>query len=298
MKPLKFVLLGIFSFTFFSCSDEIPLTPTDSNKQLLILTPEPLDFFGKEHNNALDSIFQNVINTNKSVNYRKINDYCINYVFNINNNTKKTPDDPNNLTSLEHINALKDIIENSEKMSFNQMLQSRNLTLNQQKYVSLIKNEIKDTRNTFDIIIKNILEIEKQALLELNENEIIYILGMTSISKDSIEYWNTEKGEKWFKKYNVKFIPIGTHNLIQSQIDWHNVAVADLVAFGYGFPSGVTTGMVAGGLALGVSTAGIGAGIGAVLGGFVGGSATGLASAVTASAITAAAEGIVSIWLE
>lgn len=176
----------------------------------------------------------------------------------------------------------------------------KKLTLKQAKFIRQLNSELTNTTRTYDIIVANIIQLEQSAIKELDESEVVYALCVSSVAKHSIEYWNTEQGEKWFKHFNKSFQPIGTFrsNMKMAKIDWHNVAVADVLGFGAGFPSGVTVGMVAGGLAAGVATGGTAAGIGAVLGGLVGGSATGLAAAVTASSATLVAEAVVSWFID
>lgn len=256
----------------------------------MVLTPETFDVVGKTHNQALDYIYDNVFVKSKTIKYEDVNEASIDFIFNVNEDTKNTKDNPDLLRTSQQKNYIQEIVENPENKTFNQLLEKNNLSVNQKRYIALLETEVKNKNISFTQKIQNIKGIEKNAISELSDNEIVYILCVTSVAKNSIEYWNTT-GKKWFEKYNEKSI------LSRGGIDWEAVAVADILAFGGGFPAGVTTGMVAGGLALGVSTAGIGAGIGAVLGGLVGGTATGLAAAAGASASTAIAYQVKSFFM-
>lgn len=264
----------------------------------LELTPETFNIIGETHNNALDYIYNNQISNNINSNYEDINNSGIHYIFNVDENMKLTSDNPQLLQTSEQKANIKYIVENAGVLSMSEIIMKyKTITENQKKYIDLLDQAVNSSNLTYDNIIRNIKQIEEDAINELSDNEIVYFLGMSSVAKSSLEYWNTSRGEKWFTSYGIAFKPIGSFSTnTANKISWRNVAIADIVAFGYGFPSGVTVGMVAGGLAVGVGTAGVGAGIGAVLGGLIGGSASGLAHAAVASGLTLGAEKIADIW--
>lgn len=266
-----------------NCSDS---TRDNIVEKPLVLTSETFDVVGKTHNQALDYIYESVFVKSKTIKYEDVNEASIDFIFNVNEDTKNTKDNPNLLRTSEQKNYIQEIVENPENKTFNQLLEKNNLSVNQKRYIALFETEVKNKNIAFTQKIENIKRIEKNAISELRDNEIVYILCITSVAKNSIEYWNTT-GKKWFKNYNEK------STLSKGGIDWEAVAVADILAFEGGFPAGVTTGMVAGGLALGVSTAGIGA----VLGGLVGGTATGLAAAAGSSASMAIAYQVKSFFM-
>lgn len=309
-----FSILSLFllsSFLFLSCRQDNEVTEsldTENYKNAnlsarttsdsLVLTSDTFNIVGETHNNALDYIYNNQILGKISSNYDEINNTSIHYMFNVDENMKLTSDDPQSLKTQEQKAKAKFIIDNSVVLSMSEIVAKYNkISENQKKYIDLLDTAVKSNSLTYDVIISNIEDIERNAIEELSDSEIVYFLGVSSVAKSSVKYWNTNSGEKWFTSYNIPFQPIGTiSENTQGRVNWRNVAIVDLVAFAAGFPSGVTVGMVAGGLAAGVGSGGILAGVGAVLGGLEGGSASGLAAAATASAIRIGAEQIVSFW--
>jgi hypothetical protein len=297
MKFLKLALVtSVLLSLLFGCKKKSNLDSLDDAKKIE-LTPTTFDFVGQEHNAGLEYVFENIFAKNPNSKFKDVKDASVKYVFEVNSNTKASKDDKFQFET----NDFKDLIKKATKAKSLDSLEhnfNRNLTKNQTDFIRKLSMELTNTKHTYDEIVTNIIKLEKSAIKDFGENEIVYALCLSSVAKHSIEYWNTAKVEKWFKLFKKQFQPIGNTNsntlTLNRAIDWHNVAVADVLGFGAGFPSGVTVGMVAGGLAAGVATGGAAASIGAVLGGLVGGSATGLVGAVTASAGTLAAEVIVS----
>lgn len=298
MKFLKPVLVTTVLLSLLLGCKKTTDTNVVNQVKKIELTPTTFDFVGQAHNDGLDYVFDNTFSKNPNSKFKDIKDASVKYVFEVNDNTKASKDDRNQFETT----AFKDLIRKATKAKSLDLTENninKTITKNQADFNRRLNNELTNTKNTYEVIVANITELEKSAIKEFGEDEIIYALCLSSVAKHSIEYWNTAKGEKWFKHFNKPFKPIGSTNsnnlaANRASIDWHNVAVADVLGFGAGFPSGVTVGMVAGGLTAGVATGGAAAGIGAVLGGLVGGSATGLAGAVTASAATLAAEVVVS----
>lgn len=274
------------------------LSPVSKSSEKLELTTETFNVIGETHNNALDYIYDEHISNIHNIKYEDINNSSIYFMFNLDQNMKLTSDNPEGLNSTEHKAKAKFIVENSELLSMSDIILKYNtISLNQKKYIDLLDIAVKNSSLEYHEVISNIELIEKNAILELRDDEIVYFLCVSSVAKHSIEYWNTSRGQKWFNAYNLPFTPIGTFNSNpQAKINWRNVAIADIIGFAGAFPAGITTGMVAGGLAAGVASGGTLAAVGAVLGGLVGGTCTGLAGAAAASALRIAAEQIASIW--
>lgn len=298
MKFIKFLLSAIIITPCFIGCQKSADNAFIQKAEKIELTPNTFDFVGQSHNDGLDYVFDNTFKNNINSKYNDVKNASVKYVFDVNESTKYSKDDKSLFAAQEFKELIKKATSASS-INLNESGLKHSLTEKQLQFINLLNIDLTKTSHTYDVIIRNIEGLEKSAIKELGKNEIVYVLCVSSVAKHSIEDWNTSKGEKWFKKFNKPFQPIGTFNSnnLAAKIDWHNVAVADVLGFGTGFPSGVTVGMVAGGLAVGVATGGAGAGIGAVLGGLVGGTATGLAAAVTASAATLAAEWVVS-WFD
>lgn len=294
MKQVLIIFVASLVLAILGCQKNFT-EKTRFQSKTIELTPSTFDFIGKSHNDGLDFVFENTFQKNRFSTFEDIKMSSVNYVFNVNPNTKLSKDDKSYFSSPAFDELLRKMAR-ATSIDLDENGIENTLTDKQKKFIKSIGVQLTNNSLTFDVIVKNIETLERVAIKELDENEIIYALCVSSVAKHSIQYWNTESGRKWYAFFGKPFQPIGTFNLENSAraIDWHNIAIADIVGFGQGFPAGVTVGMLAGGLSLGVPTFGGASHIGAVLGGFVGGTATGLTKAVATSALALAAELIVS----
>jgi hypothetical protein len=296
MKSRLIFFLVALGFLMLSCKRNFTEKNIAPSKKI-VLTPNTFDFIGKSHNQGLDYVFETTFKKNRFSTFDDIKTASITYIFDINDYTKFSKDDRLYFSTPDFIQLIKKAIR-ATSINLDEIDKANSLTKKQREFVKSVGAEVTNTCLRYDEIVRNIEELEQVAIRELGDEEIIYALCVSSIAKFSIEYWNTSSGEKWFTYFGKPFYPIGTFNndRLHRAIDWHNVALADIIGFGQGFPAGVTVGMLAGGLALGVPTWGGATAIGAVLGGFVGGTATGLARAVIASAAVLAGEILLS-WV-
>lgn len=304
------VILALFigvTVSFFACNknnitSKTLSSTTNSSKismDVFTLTPNTFDFIGETHNNGLDYVFDNTINGNSNVNYEEISNSTIHYISQVNEFTKLSSDNLSVLSSNESKTFFKSICD-QHSISSTFIKKYISLTFRQSQFVDTLGVIVADTNLTSNEAISKIVNLELASISNLDSNEVVYALCLSNVAKHSIAYWsNAENASKWLNHFgsepnaNPIYSTYGGKAPTQTNINWHNVAVADVLGFGAGFPAGVTTGMVAGGLAAGVATGGVAAGIGAVLGGLVGGTATGLASATLASAGALAAEVVV-----
>ena len=299
----KVNILGlIVLFALVSCNNSKMLdanTPAKQNasKKTFVLTPNTFDFIGESHNEGLDYVFDNVIKNNTKITYNDVNNASIEYVSKVNEYFKLTEGEiaklQRELQSEENKKFM--VAALSQKaLSVDFLKKYVVLTPNQEQFIIELSEFVNDDKLPLNETLNGIVKLELNAIEKFGEDEIIDVLCLASIAKHSLNYWSLEVNQKKWLNVGVELGYLDDDKPMY--VNWHAVAVADILGFGAGFPSGVTVGMVAGGLAAGVYTGGAAAGIGAVLGGFVGGCATGLAKATMASAAVLIAEWIADLF--
>lgn len=286
LKPL--LLIFFVPIAFLGCQKSIKTQHVLEN---IKLNADNFDFFGTTHNDALDYIYDNTFAINPNTNFNDVKNACSDYLYRVNPQTKISNDDKTIFNKAEFKNLIKSAV-NSNSIFIDSVQLIKRLTVPQYNMIRRLDQLITSTSLTFENRIAEIRKLEDEAINTLNDNEIVYFLCTSNLSRHSLAYWNSEKGKRWIETINKNYNNNAT--TYSASIDWHNVAVADVAAFAVGFPAGVNVGMIAGGLTAGIASAGITAGVGAALGGIVGGSVSGLATAISASAVTLAAEAVVS----
>jgi hypothetical protein len=271
--------------------------------QRIELTGQSFNFIGEAHNKALDYIFEKTFSVNPNTSYADVIKSVDEYVFEINPETKRSKDDRSFLQSQEFKQNVTSAIHATSLLDDNLNLKSK---LTPAQFEMVRKLDAIFSEESYEKRIKQIENLEAEAIHKLNDNEIVYILAVTNLAKHSMEYWNSEKGQLWLTKIKgnlsvsvnntaVNSIPENRKALFSGDINWRDVAKADVIAFGVGFPAGVQVGALVGGVTAGIASGGITAGLGAVLGGIVGGTASGLATAIAASGLALAAE-VITSW--
>lgn len=229
MKFIKIVLIATFFLSFlFGCKKEKNTNLVQQSKAIE-LSPTTFDFIGQAHNDGLDYVFNNTFSKNLNSNFKDIKDASVKFVFEINNDTKLSKDNKSQFETQEFKKLIKKSTESNSIVLGDYNIQ-KNITPKQTAFINQLSCELTNTSHTYDVIIEKIILLEKIAIQDLGEDEIVYALCVSSLAKHSIEYWNTSKGEKWFKHFNKSFNPIGAvnNNNFAARIDYHNVAVADV----------------------------------------------------------------------
>lgn len=260
------------------------------------------DFIGVEHNKGLDYVFSNVLENNNYPTIDGVLKSADKYVYEVSPITSNSKDNRNDLFNSETRMLLKSSIT-SKSVIIDRFALTKKLTPAQY-------NMIEKLDQTFlipniDSQLNEIQYLKNEALNNLNNDEIVFVLSVLSVAEYSLTYWSSNKGEMWKDRIiqinnsrsTLLHTKVNSTNMLleikANRIDWHNVAVADVAAFIVGFPAGINVGVIVGGLTAGIATGGIGTGVGAVLGGVVGGSASGIAAAIGASSLVLASELIV-----
>lgn len=210
-KIVKLILpMLVIGLIIYSCSKENDISETQN-------TAIDYEKIGKEHNLGLEFIFNELKNKKISINPKGNN------FEKLLSETKKSSVsflESSNITN--HINS-----ENSANIfaSYDKLI-NRNIQLNRKGVytendpIDDMKNEVELTRlqvkyfDKLNEIISNldldlgieltldkIKEIEKDIILECNEDEQFLLLSSTSIARNSLEYWSTNL-EKWVNELN------------------------------------------------------------------------------------------------
>lgn len=268
---IKYSLLSLIGISIFfnSCQKNAALENLDETNKI-ILSTETFNFIGESHNEGLDYVFSNTFAINPKTNFEDVNKATIDYLYKINPSTKLTSEDKNKFFTNSHKDLIKDaVFSNSIIIDSFKLLQV--VTPNQFAFLKQIDHFVTNNSLEFDERISGLKKLEIEAIKNLNDNEIVYILCVSNLARHSLSYWNSGKGSLWSQKIAQNNDLRGASTL--RAIDWHDIAVADVAAFIVGFPLGVNVGMVVGGVTAGIASAGITAGLGAVLGGVAGGTA-------------------------
>jgi len=270
----------------------------ETRKEILKITSTTFDFIGEEHNKGLDFVYSQTFANKINSNYNDVLIAATKYVFDESPMSKFSKDNRMVLFTPEKRELIKAAVE-SKSIIINRFELQKKLTQNQFSIIE--KLDMALSLPNYEEQLQKIKVLKNEALVSLNDNEIVYILCTLSLAEHSVNYWNSEKGIIWknridqlIKSDNAYLIKTNKVNEFQTtpvnKIDYHNVAVADVSAFMAGFPAGINTGALVGGLTAGIASAGITAGLGAVLGGLAGGTVSGLGTAITVSSIALAAE--------
>lgn len=290
-KFTKSILLAVFTImaitivTLVSCSKS-----TQSEQAPIKLTATTFDFIGEEHNKGLDYVYSQTYGSNPKTTLDDVLKATDKYVFEISPITNKSKDDRSTLFTTESRNFIKSTVRSTSIISDRTLLLKK---LTPAQFSIIEKLDAVFSLQTYEERQQKITDLTSDALVNLNDNEIVYILCTLSLAKHSVEYWNSSKGKLWMNRFiTVNQVKTNgdNNNVKVNKIDMHNVAVADIGAFLMSFPAGVKAGALVGGVTAGIASAGITAGLGAVLGGIAGGTAAGLSAAISASAVVMAAE--------
>jgi len=307
MKRIKNLTLGILGATvlslgLFACSNDDAETTNATTEQKVIaaresvnsdIKPEYFEFMGKFHNDGLDYIYDNSVKYNYNLQY-----------------------DDLKLSSLEYFDYKYEYAEKSatlyftEEMDYNiKNMVKNNLTLNQ----VVDELPVTDIEKVYlyeleDIVMDNIdykkkiddidrLNVRIQNNPDLDDVQLARLFMTNSVAKHSIQYWNSEKREKWEKTFPIEIDPnydgaqYQTKGLTQGQ--WNEVIRDDIKGFIGAFGVGVRTGAIRGAIVIGLASGGTGALAGAIIGALGGGVATGAAGAALASGASYAA---ITLW--
>ena len=289
------ILILLICVTLFSTSC---YKDQETRKEILKITATTFDFIGEEHNKGLDFVYSQTFANKINSNYNDVLIAANKYVFDESPMSKFSKDNRMELFTSEKREIIKSAVE-SKSIIINRIELQKKLTQNQFSIIE--KLDLVLSLPNYEEQLQKIKVLKNEALVSLNDNEIVYILCTLSLAEYSVNYWNSQKGIIWKNRIdqlitsdNAYLIKTNKVNEFQTtptnKIDYHNVAVADVSAFMMGFPSGVNTGALVGGLTAGIASAGITAGLGAVLGGLAGGTVSGLGCAITASSLALAAE--------
>jgi hypothetical protein len=275
------------------------------SNQSIKISSTTFDFIGEAHNKGLDYVYSQTFENKSNTKIIDVLNATDKYVFEESPLTKGSKDNRIELFTSENLALLKASVASKSIILNRTELQKK---LSPAQFSIIEKLDLIFLLPTYEERQQKIKDLKNEVIINLNDNEIVYILCTLSLAEYSMSYWNSEKGKQWKDritqlyatgKTNIQIKTNGINknqNIRANKIDWRNVAVADVAAFIYGFPAGINVGALIGGVTTGVATGGIGAGLGAVLGGLVGGTASGLASAISASAVVLATEFIVDMF--
>jgi len=275
------------------------------SNQSIKISSTTFDFIGEAHNKGLDYVYSQTFENKSNTKLIDVLNATDKYIFEQSPLTKGSKDNRIRLFTSENLALLKASVASKLIILNRTELQKK---LSPAQFSIIEKLDLIFLLPTYEERQQKIKDLKNEVIINLNNNEIVYILCTLSLAEYSMSYWNSEKGKQWKDritqlyatgKTNIQIKTNGINknqNIRANKIDWRNVAVADVAAFIYGFPAGINVGALVGGVTTGVATGGIGAGLGAVLGGLVGGTASGLASAISASAVVLATEFIVDMF--
>ncbi|TXF79548.1 glycine zipper family protein [Chryseobacterium sp.] len=255
-----------------------------------VFSTENFDFFGQEHNNALNYALTQIFDDDH-LTYEDIENNTNYYFSNIYEPTSNFNDE---LNGISYKDAFEEHINNPETSLANLFKLKNGYAYPQiESHLSTL-DEILNSSETYEKKMELILNMDSNIGNSENllDEDKTYLLLTTSIARNSIEYWNTSLSDGWRDLIDIQVIN-QPENPAQTQgIDWDKVAVADIAGFIRNFGRGAVTGAVRGAIIGALSSGGTGAIPGAIIGALGWGAASGAQRAAAASGAVAVASWI------
>lgn len=204
-KCLQVSAICFFSMIVFftSCRKDSSINPNNGTSLLnsktsgLSLNKDLSTYsnLGIQHNRRLDSIYDILKSKQNPANSLDVVDSL---VVESNHNNKLSDNFQNSLDSMSH--SQKNFYKSSlaKKVPTANLIPTKlysdaetsKLTPGQLKYLDQLNAIIRTKNPSIDQILKSISSIEQQAIVELDDQEIVVVLSTTSIAKSTMQYWH------------------------------------------------------------------------------------------------------------
>lgn len=250
---------------------------TDSD----IFNTENFNFFGYEHNNALDYALTQ-LSHEEPLTYNDIEIHTNYYFDNIYEPTSRFKDEVKNITYRSIFDEYSSNPETSLVNSF--IMRNGNNYPNIELHLASLDLIINETL-TFEGKINAIEELDSIIAHDesLVDDDKAYLLLVNSIARNSISYWNTSLSDGWRTLIDLQIENNPENSAATNEVDWGFVAKADITGFIREFGKGAMTGAIRGAIIGALSSGGTGAVPGAIIGALGWGAVSGARGAAVAS---------------
>lgn len=295
------LILLITFLLFLSCNNDLHSDESIQNIETLnlqsrdgqiyedheIFNTENFDFFGKEHNNALDYALSQ-IDAKENLAYNNIEIHTNHYFDYIYEPTSQFRNDVKD-KSYKYIYEEN---KNNPNLSLVASFRLKNGIAYPQieSYLSSL-DEVLNSSLPFEEKVNLIRSLDSNISRDTNliDEDKTFLLLTNSVARNSVAYWNTSLSDGWRDLIDVQ---IGNNPEVSVEtydINWSFVAKADIVGFIREFGRGALTGAIRGAIIGALSSGGTGAIPGAIIGALGWGAASGARGAAIASGAAAVA---------